>query len=283
MITILALAGLAGAASIQSRAVDTTIAYTPGATILVINPSGKTVIRGADRSDIRIRATPPQGDRIDIDRRGGLQIQRVVAGIPANAGPMLFELDVPRGAPIDLLGQRTEVSVVGVLARIAVNSREGNIVIRGGRGVVKARTISGSVTVTGADGALDLRSTSEAVTVDSSRGDLTAETRSGNIVTPLDGFRSVKATSLSGAILLRGVPSREGAVAASSHSGDITLAIPAGANAEIRAGTTDGSIKWRVPGAPAGTATESRLILGSGGGSIDLRSFGGTVRIGPTP
>jgi hypothetical protein len=263
----------------QRAQVDTTVTYTTGSTIRVINPAGRIVVRGGDGTTVRIRATFPAGDRLHIDRSGGVQVQRVVAGVPANAQPMTMELDIPRGAPIDLLGQRTDVVVTGMQARILVRTIGGNIAIRGGRGVVQARSVNGAVTVTGADGALDLRSTSERVTVDSSRGDLTVDTRSGDIAVPIDGFRSVKINSLSGHIVLRGAPARESALEASTHSGDVTMNLSTGAKAEIRAETTDGRIDWRVSGAPAASGGQSRFVLGSGGGSVALRSFGGTVRI----
>lgn len=142
-----------------------------------------------------------------------------------------------------------------------VKTTSGDIRLRGVRGDMKLRTSSGTVQVEGTDGTVDAHSTS------------------GNIW--IEGLVLRSATSSSGDIRIRAA-GLAGSVLLSATSGDITVDIPDGVNADLVLETSSGNLNNRSGQPISATAITRKKIagrLGSGGAPFVVRTSSGNVEL----
>jgi hypothetical protein len=181
---------------------------------------------------------------------------RIVA---KRTGPRVFgssgasiELKVPASTLLSLTTSNGAISAAGI-------ARE-----------VTARSSNGEIDVTGGRGKLDLKTTNGAIKIAADEANVAAETTNGDV-----GFVGSLA---------------KGSHKLESTNGGIDLKLPATAQFQFAASTSNGSVTNRFPGLQpkSGKAGSRRLagVVGSGadsGVTVELDTSNGGITIEPTP
>jgi len=189
--------------------------------------------------------------------------------------------------------------------RIIVKSISGNISVRDIMGGLTLETISGSVRISNAGRMVNGRSISGDIELVDTKveGALEAGTISGTVRLRRLSARSVAVNSVSGNVELEDVTSERigaqvisgninfsgdlqpnGRYELTSHSGNVRLAIAAGAGFQVEASSFSGSINTDFPitlqGGQSGRRNRAlRGTVGGGGAVLDLTTFSGTIHI----
>ena len=176
--------------------VDTTFAFDKNGTVTVNVPNGDIVIAGTTGNQIHIRAKSESDDlRVDAST-SSVMIQ--TSNHDASA-----ELSVPQGV------------------RVIVQSRSGDVTIRGTHGEVEVHGTSGDINIDDVVGRLEVGNLSGDITVSNVAGNGDVSTTGGDVkFTNVRGDLDVG--TVSGEIELRGITAKN--VRAKTTSGDVTFA-----------------------------------------------------------
>jgi hypothetical protein len=296
---------------------EQSLAAEPTVTILACLESGDVVVRAWDRKEVRARSN--DASRIELRRADATvepnpatRIEVLVAkdeaeparpGLCSNSGNL--ELDVPRGSTIQIRGNTGDVSIAGVanaraktlsgdieLQRITKSveawSANGTIIMRNSRGRVRLETISSEII------ASDLAT-------DEAGDQFFAKSVSGEITLAKLAHTHVEASSSNSSIDFTGALVEGGLYTLKSHSGSVTLTLPADSSFQLNAKVHhSGEIVTEFPirqvpvmlsdnprnSAPVGGALlqDGRLTGVTGRGdrraaTLILSSFSGTVHL----
>ena len=193
-----------------------------------------------------------------------------------------YQLTVPASMGVTIGGMGGDVTIEGSQGEVTVNTVEGDIVLKGGRGDVSLVTVNGGIRVEGTRGGrLELQAVSDDIEVTDVQGDVSVQTVSGDLrLRGVDG-RRVEAQTVSGDVIFDGVIRPDGSYTLSTHSGDITMAIPEGASAMIRTAIAHGdlSTSFTLPASERASRTRQAYRLGGGGASIELETFSGDISL----
>lgn len=269
---------------------DTTFSVPAGTRLSLMNMQGDVVVRTWDRNQVQVKADHSSRTRIGVELSG-----TVLRLVPERRGMLVpgslvdYELTVPAAMAIEIGGLGGDVTIVGVRGPVSVNTIEGDINLKGGSGDVSLVTINGGVRVEGVRGGrLEVRAASGDIEVTDVQADLALETVSGDVrLQGVDG-RRVEAQAVSGDVSFTGTIRPDGSYLLSTHSGDITMAIPEGTSAMIRASIASGDLSsaFSLPEPEMHDVTGGRtrgtrklIRLGGGGASIELETFSGDVSL----
>jgi len=278
LIAILTAAVVAGPSPQQ---IDTVIPVSEGARISIHALSGNVTVRTWDRSEMRLVADPPRGDEITVRGRGSAV--RVEAMTPFSMGdPIDIDITVPVSVDLDIDGAFVTADVEGVRGAVSVNTVNGSVRLVGGNGFVNLHSVQGDVECEGVTGRIQVGSVNGVLRLARASGEIAAETVNGTMVLTGIDSDAVEATTVNGGISYDGTIRDRGRYVFGTHHGDLTIAIPQGTNADVLVSTYSGEFESDFPI----TLTEARgqgerfgFTLGSGGARIELKSFGGTIRL----
>jgi DUF4097 and DUF4098 domain-containing protein YvlB len=281
----LALAGLVLAAAAPQRAefqTDTTVTVSAGTRLSLQNVVGDVIVKTWDRAQVRIQASHSSRSRIGVDlSEQVLRLQPRSSSQTGGWGSMVdYQLTVPASMPIDIEGMGADVRIEGTRAPVKVNTVEGGITVTGGTDLVLV-TVNGTISAAGARGRVELRSVSEDVAASDVIGELTVETVSGDIhLTRVDG-RRVEAQTVSGNVTFEGALRSDGTYSLSTHSGDVTVAVPEGASALISTAIVNGDVSasFNLPASERASRRRQSFRLGGGGATIELETFSGDIHL----
>ena len=161
------------------------------------------------------------------------------------------EVDLPRGASLNLTGKSIDAEVDG-LRKVTAKTVGGDISIRNIKEGVSAYTGEGGVTVEEAWGQISLETTTgNIVVVDSGPSDIgdtfRAKTNSGAISLTHVTHRALDVNTISGSVLFSGELKSGGTYAMSTTNGSIAIALPAMTGCKLAATFTAGSFKSELP------------------------------------
>ena len=265
--------------------IDTTVALGRGAVVDLSLVSGEIIVTAWSRQEARVHATSERGrieleassSRLSLDVRGG-----------HGGGDTHYEVTVPVGT------------------RVLTHSVSGDQQIRGTKGELEARTVSGELEVDDALGLVfesvsgDVRARHLAGDVSGSSvsgeieladvgGDVRAESTSGDVT--VDGAaraKVVRLESVSGTLSYTGAIDRAGRYDFTSHSGDITLALPGDVGAQLGLETFSGDIQSDFAITTRGASDDDDrgprrqrldVTLGGGGARITVSTFSGDINL----
>ena len=263
--------------------IDTTVALGRGAVVDLSLVSGEIIVTAWNRQEARVHATSEHGRitfeatsaRLSLDVRGG-----------HGGGDTRYEVTVPVGT------------------RVLAHSVSGDQQIRGTKGEVEARTISGELEVDDVLGLVfesvsgDVRArhlagdvsgntVSGEIELADAGGDVRAESTSGDVT--VDGApraKVVRLESVSGTLSYTGAIDRAGRYDFTSHSGDVTLALPGDVGAQLGLETFSGDIQsdfaitTRQPDDDRGPRRQQLdVTLGGGGARITVSTFSGDINL----
>ena len=260
--------------------IDTTVALGRGAVVDLSLVSGEIIVTAWSRQEARVHATSERG-RIELEASSS----RLSLDV---GGDTRYEVTVPVGT------------------RVLTHSVSGDQQIRGTKGELEARTVSGELEVDDALGLVfesvsgDVRARHLAGDVSGSSvsgeieladvgGDVRAESTSGDVT--VDGAaraKVVRLESVSGTLSYTGAIDRAGRYDFTSHSGDITLALPGDVGAQLGLETFSGDIQSDFAITTRGASDDDDrgprrqrldVTLGGGGARITVSTFSGDINL----
>lgn len=290
-LAVVSTAFTATAARAGDFRMERTLALSPGGTLDLKTESGKVVVRGTSRDDVRIVITSEDdelaekydfsfeegGDEVvvRVEKRGSFTRR----WFSWKESPE-FEIEVPRAS-------RLEIRTAG--GRISARDIDGDANLRTSGGRVELQSISGEVyaaTSGGTISARDLGSNADvstsggSITVDGVRGDLTAETSGGSIKIS-DAGGKVDADTSGGSITAAFTAGNDAGGSLSSSGGRITAYVDPSAALDLDASSSGGGVTVDLPITIQGRVSR-RSVKGSlngGGELLRLRTSGGGVSV----
>ena len=220
--------------------------------------SGQTIeIKGINGS---VTAEPSSGDRVEV----------VAVKIGRRSDPRQVEI-----ATVEHAGGVTVCAVYPSSGSRANSCAPGD----GGRMNTRNNDVQVRFTVRVPEGVnLAARTVNGSIKAASLQGDLFAQTVNGSIDLSTTG--AAKATTVNGSIKAQiGATTLHDDLEFTTVNGSITLVLPDGLNANIRASTVGGRVTTDLPLTVSQRGREARGILGSGGAQIQLNTVNGSVRL----
>ena len=260
---------------------DTTIVVPAGQRLEVEAHGGEVVVDTWTRGDVRIHATYGSRDQIRVTRTG--EVIRVTS--PGRAGgPTIidYRITVPTGMQLELTGLYTSITVTGSDGPIRANTVNGDITLNGGVGQVSGVSVMGNVLVTGARGTIEASTVSGHVRVRDAEGRIDAEAISGSVVIERARADHVSATTVSGPVYYDGAIAGGGRYLFGSHSGTLTVSVPAALNASVTVAQLAGPFTSSIAALSQTPRTPGRrqtFTVGSGSAMLELETFSGAIRV----
>ncbi len=199
-----------------------------------------------------------------------------------------IELDVPRGATLNVRGQTSE-TIIESVGRVSVEIGGGDIFLSDIERGIEAKVYEGDVTVGKSGGAMTLISTTGNIVAfdvaPSGIGDIfKAKTSSGAITLQSVEHRQMEIGSNSGSMKFVGEFLSGGQYTFGTLNGSILLAIPQNSSCKINASFGRGAFNSALPllnvvkNATSKTQSLSAL-MGSGDATLNLTTYSGAIRI----
>jgi DUF4097 and DUF4098 domain-containing protein YvlB len=202
------------------------------------------------------------------------------------------ELDVPRGATLILTVRNGDADVEGV-AVARIESLSGDTDVRRITKSIEVKSISGSIFLFDSSGRARLRTFSGDLEVRNARAleandSLTANTTSGSVHLENVTHARIEAGAVSGDVDMTGVLTRGGSYNFKTHSGDVTVTLPADSSFKLNARVISGGdisnaflLKGQTNAPLFDDIKEVRLvgIVGTGDAELILSSFNGMLQL----
>lgn len=268
----------------QSAQTDTTFAVDARARLRMEGLNGDVVVRTWDRPEMRVKVTDAEGSRLRVSSGPStvsLTLDPVSWGPGRSRGSGDLDITMPATMSASINGLDGDVSVEGSRGEVVVQTTQGDIRVTGGGGLVQLRTVHGDIDASGIRGRVDAHAVNGDIKLTDVVGDAVATTMSGDVHLVRVDAASVDASSVSGDIAYDGAIKDAGRYALKSHSGDVTVAMPASANAIISVSTFNGDFQADIPVqlTEQQKGTRFSFTLGSGSARVDLESFSGDIRL----
>lgn len=240
------------------------VAADPNVNIKFCVSEGNLKINGWDRSEVRVFVRSGRKFTIRVLERDSVSgkanwvwIAPALAdgATPAPAATCLsgdsIEIDVPRGATVDLEGRSTDVSIDSI-KKVRAKIVEGNISLNNISGGINAVALQGDLLVESSAGAISLESTTgNIVAYDVTPGQIgelfRAKTNSGAISIQRVEHRQIEANTITGSVAFDGKFLVGGIYNFKTSNGSIRLQLPAETSCSITASYGFGSFKSALP------------------------------------
>ncbi len=252
------LASIMLLASVAVSAQDFERSYRLGGagTVSIRNVSGNIEITAHDGDAVLVRATKEGEDRdmVEVEDLSAGDRVELRAKYPRDCRrcnvSLHFEVRVPRNASVRL---------------DPITTASGNIKITGVRGDIKVNTASGDVDVESVAGQINAATASGEMRVRDVAGAVNASSASGNVevdITRLEGGEGMKF---------------------SSASGNVSVRLPSGLDADVYMSTASGRITTDFPvevrDSRHGSGSRAEGRLGSGGRNLRITTASGDVSL----
>lgn len=188
---------------------------------------------------------------------------------------------VPAKASVEVKSISGDVKLDAIGGPAKVNSVSGNVDVLGAAGA-DVKLVSGDLTLQNIAGDAFLKSVSGNVKATKIKGSVELESVSGDIdLVDVAEARTVTGKTVSGNITYRGTIMPGGNYELKSHSGDVTLTIPASSAFDFEANTFSGVIDSDFPIEVSGKLSprEIRGTINKGGARIQLSTFSGNIEL----
>ncbi|MFP4624301.1 MAG: DUF4097 family beta strand repeat-containing protein, partial [Gemmatimonadota bacterium] len=226
--------------------------------------------------------------QVDADLSGSQMLDVVRSGSSVRVRPRSdterpgdadFLITVPRWMDVRVEGNQVDVEITDVAGEIAVETVGGDVIVDGGSGLIAVRTIQGEIEIRNAEGRVEAVAVNDGIALENVTGDLYVETTNGDIVMRRIGSASTRASTMNGDILYDGSIRASGRYVFSTHNGDISVAVPADADATVSVSTFQGEFEADFPVQLTGTTQDRQFTftMGSGSARIELESFNGEI------
>ncbi len=283
-----------------AAAAEKSIAVDAKVNISLCVSQGKLKINGWDRSEIRAFVGDSEvGFKVlQKSKQNNNAVWVMVVGFDTakkqtvNGDECLsgddIEIDVPRGATVDVKNNESETTISSV-AKATVKNVGGDIYLNDIERGVDATTYEGDVTVEKSGGAVSLSSTTGNIIafdlMPSEIGDIfKAKTNSGAITLQNIEHRQMDINSNSGSMKFTGEFQNGGQYKFGTQNGSISLAIPETSSCKILASYGFGVFNSELPvknlvKSPASKTQSLTATMGAGDATLSLTTYSGAIRI----
>jgi hypothetical protein len=238
------------------------------------NISGRITVRAGEPGMISMRAvkrgrdhavdnttieTIQDGNRVRIrtraDESGFLGINRGVCSVD-------YDITVPVGCAVEARAVSADVTVLGTLGTLEIDTVSGDGEVEDIRGSCAIRTVSGD---------LKARRVTAPVTFRTTSGDLTLRDAS---------VPELNAHTVSGDLTIETALSADGQYYAKTVSGDLTLIVPGDSGATVELQTVSGNVRSELPAEIVrGGRRHWQGRINGGGAHVEMKSVSGNLRI----
>ncbi|MBX3131971.1 MAG: DUF4097 family beta strand repeat protein [Gemmatimonadaceae bacterium] len=273
---------MALAAQRDGDRIDTTLTLNAGGLVQLGVVSGEIRVTASNRRDVRIRASIDRG-RWDLSAsRSGIALQS--RSVNSRQSGATITVEVPVGTRVIANSTSGLIDVRGTMSEVAARTTSGRIQVHGARTRLEVRTISGSLELRDVQGRMSIEGTSTSIDLENASGDLTAETVSGSIRIRRSALTNLRARTTSGTINYEGSLSPTGSYTLNTHSGSITMALPANVGARLELETFSGRISSDFPltlqpGQSTGRGRRMEFTLGDGRARVSAGAFSGNINL----
>jgi hypothetical protein len=276
------LAAFSSSAQAQRASMDTSIAIGDGGTLSVSIYSGRVNVTAGRGSNVTIKGTADARDLSVRSRSNGVRVQ-----LDHGSHNSRVELDitVPVGTRVVMDGFAATFSVRGVRGETSLETLSGPITVAGAVGKVTLESVSGHIEASDIKGDVSAESVNGRVTITNVEGDVIAESVSSALSITGASARSVRAETVSGSLTYDGTIEPSGNYSFTTHSGPLTLAVPANAGATVSLETFNGSVDSDFPVTLESGAnrregeSQFEFRIGDGRARIVLETLSGNIRI----
>lgn len=281
---VVAMPGDAGAQTGRAtrRDIDTTFFFSKIGTVLLGNGAATIVVTGWDQTSIRVKASNDDGT-LKFEATSS----RVVVETSRQHDDAVIQVMVPRGVRIVARSNSGDITVKDTRGDVEAETTSGDVLIIGARDV-EATNLSGDLDVRESTGSTTLSSNNGDCSVSGSKGIVDASSVSGDVRVMKSWSKSVRAETTNGSVSFDGEIFADGRYEFVSHSGDIWMALPKGASAQIGVVTWSGTVESEFPitlrpgfsTSPTETGTKRfTFTLGQGSARVTAETFSGGVSI----
>jgi DUF4097 and DUF4098 domain-containing protein YvlB len=259
---VLPLAVVAAAALSMGTTADTTIAAHPGMSLQIATFAGDVTVSAWEKDAVRVESSDPEQERFRVKAANGKILVRTDESW-SHGRSVDLKLFVPAWMNLDISGVNTDVQITGTRGRVRVETINGDIVVKGGRGQIELSAVTQDISLTDASGTV----VSQTV-----NGDLTFQRIASD---------SVEASTVNGGIFYEGTIRDRGVYRFTSHDGDVAVALPKTANATVSVSTFSGEFASDFPVSVSESRPGRRFCfsLGRGSAKVELESFQGTIHL----
>lgn len=263
--------------------VDTTVAFSADGIIDLSSISGEIVVTGWARREARIRAYSERGQL-----RFSASSSRITLETQSRRGRMgdtKYELSVPQGVRLRVETTSGDVTARDVNGPVDVRSTSGDVTLHGANGRIEISTTSGDIDAARLRGDVEVHAVSGEFTVADVEGTIRVETVSSDIVLRNVRVRQATAETVSGEIEFDGPIARDGRYDFRSHSGNVSVRVPAATSARFEVETYSGELDSDFPiTLMPGDRSRSRprrfeFNIGSGEARIVAETFSGNITL----
>lgn len=286
--TRLALAALAllTVAAWAQTPIDETKSTGPKDRVEISNVKGKVEVEAWDRNEVQVSGTLGRNtERMDFDRDDDMVRIKVI--IPRNAWrvgdtDLLIRVPALNKVKVDCVSGSIEVR--DMQSDLDLRSVSGGVRASRCAGNVKAESVSGSIHLDGDFGECEAQTVSGSVHVRTVRDEVRAQSVSGSVNVEGTTPKRVECQSTSGSISYTGGLAPEARLDASTHSGSVTLRLPADVSARVHADTFSGGINNGLSSAEPirpkyGPGSSLDTKFGTGSATINASAFSGSVNL----
>ena len=227
-----------------------------------------------NRAEVRTRY--PQGDEMRRNNRRNFDVS------------VAYNVTAPAGVRVRATSISGSITAKDIRGEVSAESVSGSVrIINGGR-VAAAKSISGNVEVSEAeiDGNLNASTASGNVVLRRVKGrQIEVGSISGDVVLEDIDAPQVEGQTVSGSVRFSGALPRGGRYEFSSHSGNVSVALPGNTGFEVEATSFSGSIRSDFAIGGGGDAERARWrksirgIVGDGSAVLELTTFSGSIVI----
>lgn len=225
----------------------------------------------------------PEGNMLRIETKYPKSI-KMWGGESTNVS-VEYRLTIPKSAALKANNISGNVDVESPGGPVDLSAISGDVNLSKANKGAECSTISGNLKVAEVSGDVFLKSVSGNLTANMIKGSIQAETVSGEVeLVEVSEANSVRVKALSGGVLYRGRINKDGNYKLKSHSGGITMHLPADSAFDFEADTFSGSIEsdFEIKVSGKVSPREMQGIVGGGGATVKLSSFSGDIQLKKT-
>lgn len=253
-----------------------------GVSLRILNLEGSVRVTGWDRDSIdvtgRLDAPPTRGAFYFAGSSGdrGFKLGIEMDADVRPVGLARLEVRVPRSSRVWVKTNGASIHVEGVEGGLDLYSVGGAVRATGPVGQLSIESMDGDVEVAGASGWLRVKTADGRVLLAGAADDAAVSTVSGPIVVEDGRYARARFESVTGGVEFRGRLARGGSYTFETHSGPVTLILPADADATVSVSTFGGQVRSDFGPPPESGQT---LRLGEGDTTITVRTFRGAIAL----
>lgn len=278
MILLSALLLATAVAEAGAQDTEKTIPVEKGTRLQIRNHAGEVVVRGWDRDEIQLLVEHGSRDALKIDR-DQQSLRMEVESSRGRPAIVDYQLRAPKWMDLEIGGPYCDIEIEDMEGQLHLETVEGEIRVKGGRGHVSMRSVEGDLFLEQAQGRVEVESIDGDVSLRAIEGSVRAETVDGELALLELRLSELEASTVDGGIVFEGSVDPEGEYHMVTHEGDIRVGVPAESDLTLIVAIADGDFDtcFPVEEAKPRSGHRFRMTLGEGSARMELETFDGDV------